>query len=93
MDKNLKYYLKSLGFSDNDILSLIENTPALQFIDYGDAIDNIMLVVAKGYPIDDIDSIIAINPAFLAEDPDVLRNKLKQIDNIAEQLKADPFLI
>lgn len=92
MDKNLNYYLKSLGFKDNDILSIIKTTPALQIIDYDYALDNIMLVVAKGYPIDDIDSIIAINPAFLAEDQDILKEKLNKISNI-EDLKNDPYLI
>ena len=93
MDENLKYYLNSLGFKDNNILSLIKTTPALQLIDYDYALDNIMLVVSKGFPMDDIDSIIAINPSFLAEDSNILKDKLNKLTNIEEELKADPFLI
>ncbi len=93
MDENLKYYLKSLNFEDNDILNMIKTTPALQIIDYDYALENILIVVSKGFPMEDIDSIVAINPTFLAEDHNVLRQKLSTITNIEEELKADPFLI
>lgn len=94
MDKDLKYYLSGLGFEAADIDNLTLLEPALNVIDYTYAMDNIMLVVQKGYPIEDIDSLIATNPSFLVSDHGNLALALSQIKgDIETALKADPFLI
>ena len=94
LDDKLKYYLNSLGFENEDIENLLNICPALADIDFDFAFKNIYSVVQKGYPIEEIDSIIAVNPAFLTADNKTLEKDLKAISgNIEEALKNDPFLI
>lgn len=94
MDADLKFYFKSLGFSDADISNLMSMEPALNIIDYKSAMDNIMVVVSSGYPMEDIDSLIAINPSFMVLPISELRAALSRVSgNVEQALKDDPFLI
>ena len=94
LDGKLKYYLISLGFETEDIENLLELCPALADIDFEFAFANIQSVVKKGYPIEDIDAIIAVNPAFLTADNKTLEKDLSALSgDIEEVLKKDPFLI
>jgi len=94
LDEKLKYYFITLGFEKEDIENLISICPALVDIDYDFAMNNIMAVVKKGFPVEDIDAIIAANPAFLTADNQTLVADLAAISGDIEQaLKDDPFLI
>ena len=94
LDGKLKYYLTSLGFETEDIENLIELCPALVDIDFEFAFANIQSVAKHGFPIEDIDGIIATNPAFLTADNQTLEKDLNAISgDIEEALKNDPFLI
>lgn len=94
LDGKLKYYLTSLGFENEDIENLLELCPALVDIDFEFAFENIQSVAKYGYPIEDIDAIIAANPAFLTADNKTLEKDLKAISgDVEEALKKDPFLI
>lgn len=94
MDSNLVKYLSDLGFAELDIKLLTKMEPMLNKITYTYALANIALVVNKGYPQDDIDSLIYANPSFLVSLPETLAINLNNISgDIEEQLKNDPFLI
>ena len=94
MDQDLVLYLKSLDFSEEDIEFLTEKTPALITTPYECAMDNIMQVVSKGFPMEDIDMLIFANPNFLTISPEELSESLAKISgDIEEQLKNNPFLI
>lgn len=94
MDQTLYDYFVKLGFADDDIKFLCAGHPELAIISAERALTNIALVVRHGYPEDDLDSLLAMNPSFLLDNPTDLAQKLTQLgDDVEAALKADPYLL
>ena len=94
MDELLFKFLKSLEFDEEDIENLCMIAPELEYVSGERAIECAKAVVDAGFPKVDIDGLIFTNPGFLANDPETIKQKLKEIEgDLEEQLKADPFLI
>ncbi len=94
MDEILYKYLLSLDLTVDDIKGLCDLAPGLEIISHERAFANIEAVVAAGYPEEDIDSLICVNPGFLCNETEYLAQKLSEIDgDVEEALKDDPFII
>jgi hypothetical protein len=94
MDKLLVKFLKSLDLETCDIELLVQLVPGLDFIEWARAKANIDVLVNAGYPKEDLDGIICINPGFLLYDPAELAEKLSVLgEDVETALKNDPFLI
>ena len=95
--ENIKDLLKSLDITRENYLELLEICPGLEIADEDKMMQCVNLVVKYGYPKEDLDSLILINPSFLMWDPKDLDNRLKHImlicDNLETKLKEDPYLI
>lgn len=94
MDNNLYTYLKSLDLQDEDIEVLLCQCPNLDFIDGNNALLCADVLIQAGYPKEDIDSLICINPRILTYNPEELKIKLSSLSGDIEQiLKYNPFII
>ena len=93
MDKELYDYLTKIGYADYDIEFLCQICRGLNDVSAERAMANIAAVVRAGYPEDDIDGLIAMNPDFLLNDPVETAQKLAYLDNVEEALKDNPELI
>ena len=94
MDKELKVLLNKLTIADEEIAGLVELCPGLDIVDWNNAGACIKIVVDAGYPIEDISSLIYVNPGFMMYDPNDLISILEEFDgDIEEILKDNPFLI
>lgn len=83
-----------IGFEEEDIQFLCEGYPELESVSYKEAFTNILIVTKAGYPVDDIEFLIAMNPTFLWEDPVLLVKKVTALGvEIEDLLKDDPSLI
>lgn len=94
MDNNLCLYLKSLDLQDEDIEVLLSQCPNLDFIDGNNALLCVDIIIQAGYPKEDIDSLICINPKILTYNPEELIKTLSSFSgNIEQILKDNPFII
>ncbi len=97
MDKLLIELFHNLNFNDDEIANLLNICPVLEYTSADDAIKNISIVTSAGFPELDIDSIIAINPAFLVCEENLLIKNIEKVlityDDFEAALKENPFLI
>ncbi len=94
MDQALYDYLLKLGFEDDDIQFLCVACPGLENISAERALQNIATVVRYGYPQEDLDGLIAVNPSFLLNNPTDLEQILVRLGkDVEEKLKDNPHLI
>ena len=94
---NIKDLLKSLEITREDYDDLLEMCPGIEIADNDKMMACVNLVVEYGYPKEDLDSLILINPSFLMWEPKHLEKRLKHImlicDDLETKLKEDPYLI
>ncbi len=94
MDQKLYDFLIQIGFEADDIQFLCAGCPGLNHISADTALQNARLVVRYGYPPEDIDGLIAVNPSFLLSNPATLEQALAQLgDDVETKLKDNPQLI
>ncbi len=96
MDLNqaLYQYLVQIGFTDEDIDLLETGYPELKTLSAKQALINVAILVQSGYPEDDIQSLIAMNPGFLLNEPSELARKVLTLGvDIEAVLKDDPSLV
>lgn len=94
MDKKLVEFLKGIDFTKDEIDLLVNICPELEIIDGDRAIESANVLVACGYPQDDIETLIRVNPNVLIYDPKDLQQKLINLGgDIEEIIKKDPFII
>ncbi len=93
MDQALYDYLMKIGYADYDIDFLCGVCPGLENVSSERAFANINTVIQAGYPAEDIDGLIAMNPDFLLNDPVETTQKLAYLDDVEEALKDNPELI
>lgn len=94
MEQKLHDLLIKIGLLNEDIEFLRTLCPGIDYVSYERASKNLASVINAGYPQTDIDSLIAVNPNFLLNDPEVTRQKLANLDDkVEELLKDNPELI
>ncbi|MCQ2382090.1 MAG: hypothetical protein MJ054_02180 [Clostridia bacterium] len=94
INENLYKYFTKVGFTDDEIEFLCIGYPELETLSAKQAFTNISILVQAGYPEDDIQTLIAMNPGFLLNEPAELAQKILTLgDDIEESLKNDPSLI
>jgi len=95
--ENIKDLLKSLDVTEEDYMELLQICPGLEIADNDKMMACVDVVVKYGYPKEDLDSLILINPSFLMWEPKDLENRIKHImlicDNLEDKLKEDPYII
>jgi len=94
MESALFQFLVRVGLNDDDIDFICNSFPELDNIDSEDAIENARLVVDYGFPIDELEWLILINPSFLINSPMLLEEILQKLgNNVESELKKNPFII
>lgn len=94
MKKAVVNFFYRVGLDDEDIAFITSSYPELDNLDENKIIGNAKLVVDAGYPIDELEFLILINPGFLISNTETLREILDELgDNAYMMLKDDPFII
>ena len=79
---------------NDDIEVLRAICPGIDYASYERASENLSLVINAGYPLIDVDTLVAINPGFLLNDPMITQQRLVNLgDKVEELLKDNPELI
>ena len=87
-------FFKYLGVLPESIDELCGICPEIFDFDSDWVIENILLVIAYGYPKDDIFDLLAQNYGFVFTPKEELKQKLDDIEgDVEEALKMNPFLI
>ena len=97
MQKDLKNYLVQLGLIEDEIKSIEELSPMFKVATLKEFVDDVMLLIEYGYPMEDISSLLLANPNIFVLPVDSLRKELDKIkekyDDVEKALKENPFLI
>ncbi|MCR5553799.1 MAG: hypothetical protein K6F08_03565 [bacterium] len=93
MDKQIYELLKDVGLMEEEVERAFEICPGLNIVDLDKASKCIITLIKNGYPEADIAILLAVNPAILMYEPQVLNKKLKELGDIETKLKDDPFII
>jgi len=94
MKKSVYSFLLKVGLDDEDIRFITSSYPELDTFDERKIIGNAKLVVDAGYPANELDFLILINPGFLISNTETLKEILDELgDDVYEMLKDDPFII
>ena len=94
MEKSVYNFFTKLGLDDEDINFIKSSYPELDTFSKEKILGNAKLVVDYGYPAEDLEFLVLINPGFLISNTEVLEEILLDLgSNVAEALKQDPFLI
>lgn len=87
-------FFNKVGLDSEDIAFITSSYPELDSADERKIIGNAKLVVDAGYPIDELEFLILINPAFLISNTESLKEILDALGEDAYwMLKEDPFII
>ena len=94
MKKAVYNFLIKTGLDNDDINFICSSYPEFNSVEYKKVIENAKIVVDYGFPVEELDYLILVNPGFLLSNTDVLEQILIELgDNIAEKLKNNPLLI
>ena len=94
MDIRLKKFLNELTIKDEEINQLVEMFPGLEYADYQNAVKCVKAVVEFGIAISDVSFLIYINPLFMLNDPEDIKETLSAISgDVEETLKSNPYII
>ena len=97
MESKFIKFLKTIGINQDDYETIVGICPGLECVEDSELCKNISLVMEYGYPKEDLDSLILINPGFLMWDNIELENRLIEIVktyiDLEIALKNDPYLI
>ena len=94
MEKAVVNFFNKVGLDDEDIAFITSSYPELDSTSQSKIIGNAKLVVDAGYPIDELEFLILINPAFLISNTEILKEILDSLGEDAYwMLKEDPFII
>ena len=94
MEKSVYNFFTKVGLDDDDIRFITSSYPELDYFDESKIIGNAKLVVDAGYPADELEFLILINPGFLISNTETLKDILDELgDDVYMMLKDDPFII
>lgn len=94
MDVKLKEYLKQFDIAEEGIEDLLNSCPALEYVDAQKAIECAETIIDAGYPKEDLNALIYINPRFFLYELKDLRKKVYSLgDDVETILKENPFLL
>ena len=94
MKKAVISFFNKVGLDAEDIAFITSSYPELDILDENKIIGNAKLVVDAGYPADELEFLILINPGFLISNTETLKEILYELgDDVYVMLKDDPFII
>ena len=94
LEKAVKSFFKKIGLDDEDVNFITTSYPELDTYSSSKILGNAKLVVDYGYPLEDLEFLILINPGFLISNTETLKEILISLGaDVADALKADPFII
>jgi len=94
MERAIYNFLHKIGLDDEDIKFIMSSYPELDTYPSSKILGNAKLVVDYGYPIEDLEFLVLINPGFLISNTETLEEILISLGSeVANALKTDPFII
>lgn len=89
-----KEFFNYIGFTDTEYDHLVHKCAGILIADVERIIACVYTVVKCGYPLEDIDSLIMLNPYFMLDNPKNLEKKLLGFgDDLESKIKADPYIV
>lgn len=97
MDKKIVDFIKNYHISSIELEDIKTISPLLDIINYDQFIENCNILQSFGYPKSDLDILLMGNPNIFVEQPNVLRNSLKNLTlkykDLEQTLKENPNII
>ena len=94
MNNKLLSFFRYLDLSPEVVDELCRICPRMFEYDADNIVNNISLVISSGYPKADIGELLLINPNFVFNDYNYLKQILNSIEgNVETELNQNPFLI
>lgn len=94
MENRVENFLHQIGLDNEDIAFIVSSYPEIETSPASKILVNSKLVVDYGYPIQDLEFLVLINPGFLVSNTETLEEILISLGaDVANRLKNDPFII